>query len=173
MFLRLVKRMDNKPLRFTRRLSLIPGLRVYLNKGGASLSIGHCGAWYTVGPRGRRATMGLPGTGLFWPEKAPPASPPRAGHRVAFIVVVARCRCAARARARVIVSPPASTLPVTRACREGRLPRTGGGVVAGSSFANAERSASRRGARLLWTVSAGERAAPLQRPPPIPVLFCA
>ena len=32
------------PLRFTRRLSLIPGLRVNLSKGGASLSVGHRGA---------------------------------------------------------------------------------------------------------------------------------
>ena len=52
------------PLRFTRRLSLIPGLRVNLSKGGGSLSVGHRGAWYAVGPRRGRATLGLPGTGL-------------------------------------------------------------------------------------------------------------
>jgi hypothetical protein len=63
------------PLRFTRRLSLVPGLRVNLSKRGASLSVGHRGAWYTVGPRGGRATLGLPGTGLFWMEKVPPAAP--------------------------------------------------------------------------------------------------
>jgi hypothetical protein len=77
------------PLRFTRRLSLIPGLRVNLSKRGASLSVGHRGAWYTVGPRCQRATLGLPGTGLFWTEKVPLAAPPQAGHRVAFIVVAA------------------------------------------------------------------------------------
>ena len=32
-------------LRFTLRFSLIPGLRVNLSKRGASLSIGHRGAW--------------------------------------------------------------------------------------------------------------------------------
>ena len=42
--------------RFTRRLSLITGLRVNPSKGGASLSIGHRGAWYTFGPRGHRPT---------------------------------------------------------------------------------------------------------------------
>ncbi len=35
------------------------------SKSGASLSIGHRGAWYTVGPRGRRVSVGLQGTGLF------------------------------------------------------------------------------------------------------------
>jgi hypothetical protein len=76
------------PLHFSRRLSLVPGLRVNLSKSGASLSIGHQGAWWTVGPRGGRATVGLPGTGLFWTERVPPAAAPHAGHRVAFIVVV-------------------------------------------------------------------------------------
>ncbi len=79
-------------LRFTRRVSIIPGLRINLSKSGASLSIGHRGAWYTVSPRGRRATVGLPGTGLFWTERYPPAAPPHAGHRLlalAALVIVA------------------------------------------------------------------------------------
>jgi hypothetical protein len=76
------------PLRFSRRFSLVPGLRVNLSKGGASLSLGHRGFWWTVGPRGRRATVGLPGTGLFWTERIPPAPAPHGGHRAAFVVVV-------------------------------------------------------------------------------------
>jgi hypothetical protein len=76
------------PLRFTRRLSLVPGLRVNLSKSGASLSVGHRGAWWTFGRRGGRATLGLPGTGLFWTERVPPAAPPHGGHRLAFAVVV-------------------------------------------------------------------------------------
>jgi hypothetical protein len=28
------------------------------------------GAWFTAGPRGRRATVGLPGSGLFWTERS-------------------------------------------------------------------------------------------------------
>jgi hypothetical protein len=57
------------PLRFSRRLSIAPGLRVNLSTHGASLSVGHCGAWYTVGPRGQRVTVGAPGTGIFWTER--------------------------------------------------------------------------------------------------------
>jgi Protein of unknown function (DUF4236) len=64
-------------------------LRVNLFKSGASLSIGHRGAWYTIGPRGRRrVTLGLPGCGLWWTETVPPARAPHAGHRLAFVIVV-------------------------------------------------------------------------------------
>jgi hypothetical protein len=62
-------------LRFSRRVSLLPGLRANLSKSGASLSIGGRGAWYTIGSRGRRVTLGLPGTGLYWTERVPPAAP--------------------------------------------------------------------------------------------------
>jgi len=79
---------ENMPLRFSRRLSIVPGLRVNLSKSGASLSVGHRGAWYSVGPRGQRATIGLPGTGLFWTEKVSPAAPLHSGHRWAFILVL-------------------------------------------------------------------------------------
>ncbi len=61
-------------LRFSRRLSLIPGVRLNASKSGLSLSIGHRRAWITVGPRGRRVTLGLPGSGLYWTENMPPAS---------------------------------------------------------------------------------------------------
>jgi hypothetical protein len=43
-----------------------------MSKGGTSLSIGHRGGRYTVGPRGQRATVGLPRTGLFSTERTPP-----------------------------------------------------------------------------------------------------
>ena len=72
-------------LRFTRRVSLIPGLRVNLSKSGASLSIGHRGAWYTVGHHRRRVSVGAPGTGLYWTENYPGGAPaPHGGHRAAF-----------------------------------------------------------------------------------------
>ena len=61
-------------LRFNRRVQIIPGLRVNLSRSGPSLSIGHRGAWYTVGPRGRRVTVGLPAAGLYWTEKVSPAA---------------------------------------------------------------------------------------------------
>lgn len=75
-------------LRFYKRVSLIPGLRLNLSRSGASLSIGHRGFWYTVGPRGRRVTAGLPGSGLFYTEKIGPAAPLHAGHQSAFVLAV-------------------------------------------------------------------------------------
>jgi hypothetical protein len=52
-------------LRFHRRVSLLPGVRLNVGTRGVSASFGHRGAWYTVGPHGRRtATLGWPGTGL-------------------------------------------------------------------------------------------------------------
>jgi hypothetical protein len=75
------------PLRFTRHVSLIPGLRVNFSKSGASLSIGHRGAWWTIGPRGGHVSVGLPGTGLFWTESAPPAPAVHGGHRLAYALL--------------------------------------------------------------------------------------
>ncbi len=42
------------PLRIFKRVPLIPGLRANISKSGISLWVGHRGAWFTVGPRGRR-----------------------------------------------------------------------------------------------------------------------
>jgi tetratricopeptide (TPR) repeat protein len=52
--------------RFWRRVRLAPGVTLNLSKSTASLSFGPRGAKYTVSPRGNRATVGLPGTGLFY-----------------------------------------------------------------------------------------------------------
>ena len=60
--------------------ALFPGLRANLSRSGVSLSVGRRGAWYTAGPRGHRATLGLPGTGLFWTQRLP-ARVQQAGHR--------------------------------------------------------------------------------------------
>ena len=67
-------------LRFTRRVSILPGL-VNLSKSGASVSIGHRSLWWTIGSRGQRVTAGLPGSGLFWSQRIPPAPAPHAGHQ--------------------------------------------------------------------------------------------
>ena len=80
-------------LRFYRRVSIIPGLRVNLSKSGASVSVGHRGVSATFGSKGRRVTLGLPGSGLFWTERIPPAGPVSAAHRlntllVAIVIVV-------------------------------------------------------------------------------------
>ena len=81
-------------LRFQRHFSLLPGLRLNVSKSGASVSIGHRGAWYTIGPKGQRASVGLPGTGLSWTGYRPwhphgHEKPPSAMHRLAFVLVVA------------------------------------------------------------------------------------
>jgi hypothetical protein len=74
-------------LRFSRRLTIVPGLRINLGKRGASVSIGHRGGWVTVGSRGARATLGLPGTGIYWTEHAPVDLGPHDGHRLLFVIV--------------------------------------------------------------------------------------
>ena len=53
--------------RFRRSVKLFPGLRLNASKSGLSMSVGTRGAWYTVGPKGRRrVTVGLPGTGISY-----------------------------------------------------------------------------------------------------------
>lgn len=52
--------------RLRRSKQIIPGLRMNLSKSGISLSAGVRGAHYTVGPRGRRTTIGLPGSGVSY-----------------------------------------------------------------------------------------------------------
>jgi hypothetical protein len=79
-------------LRIWRRQRLFPGARINLSKRGVSLSVGRRGAWFTTGPRGQRATLGAPGTGLFWTEHAQTQNAARADRRDAllgFIVVAA------------------------------------------------------------------------------------
>jgi hypothetical protein len=80
-------------LRFQCHPSLIPGIRVNVSKSRASLGIDHRGAWYTIGPTGQRASVGLPGTGLSWTgyRRWHPHGhdrPPTAMHRVAFALIV-------------------------------------------------------------------------------------
>jgi hypothetical protein len=50
--------------RVRRSFRVLPDLRLNLSKSGVSTSIGRCGAWFTVGPKGTRTTVGLPGTGI-------------------------------------------------------------------------------------------------------------
>jgi len=49
-----------------RILTNASGLTLNLSKSMASVSLGPRGAAYTISPRGNRATVGLPGTGLFY-----------------------------------------------------------------------------------------------------------
>jgi len=75
-------------LRFSRRVSIVPGLRVNFSKSGPSLSIGHRGFWYTIGQNRRRVTIGAPGTGLYWTEQATPSNAPHSGHKILFLLVI-------------------------------------------------------------------------------------
>jgi hypothetical protein len=53
-------------LRFYRRLSLLPGVRLNISGSGPSVSVGTRGEWFTSGPRGTCTTVGLPGSGLSY-----------------------------------------------------------------------------------------------------------
>ena len=52
--------------RFTKRITIAPGIRANLSRSGVSLGLGGRGHWLTIGPRGTRTTVGLPGTGLYY-----------------------------------------------------------------------------------------------------------
>ncbi len=52
--------------RFRRRLTIIPGVRLNLSRSGTSVSIGGHGATVNYSKRGKRATLGLPGSGLSY-----------------------------------------------------------------------------------------------------------
>ena len=54
--------------RFRRSVKLFPGVRWNFGKRSSSLSFGGKGFHYTVGPRGGRTTVGIPGTGLSYTE---------------------------------------------------------------------------------------------------------
>lgn len=56
-------------LRFRRSWGVVPGVRLNLGLKSGSVSFGGRGLHYTVGTRGQRVTVGLPGTGLFWTQK--------------------------------------------------------------------------------------------------------
>lgn len=56
--------------RFFRRIKIAPGLSFNLSKSGASVSLGPRGTKLTLGgSSGKRATVGLPGTGLYYTTK--------------------------------------------------------------------------------------------------------
>jgi predicted Zn-dependent protease len=60
--------------RFSKRLTIFPGVTLNLSKGLPSLSIGPRGAKINLGKRGARYTVGVPGTGLSYTHKIFPAA---------------------------------------------------------------------------------------------------
>ena len=64
-------------LQFSRRVRIIPEVRLNFSKSGVSTSIGGRGAWFTIGSHGTRVTAGLPGTGLYFTQAKSWNSPTR------------------------------------------------------------------------------------------------
>ena len=52
--------------RFQKRLSILPGVRINLSKGGVSTSLGPRGADMNIGRGGITTNAGIPGTGLSY-----------------------------------------------------------------------------------------------------------
>jgi hypothetical protein len=81
---------------YVRRLPLNSRARTneaaQISQAGLSLSVWisfrELVAWFTIGPRVRRITVGGLGTGLYYTEKIPPAVAPHAGHQAAFVLLV-------------------------------------------------------------------------------------
>jgi uncharacterized protein DUF4236 len=68
-------------LRFSRRVTLFPGVRLNFSRSGVSASIGPRGASVTIGPHGSAVNLGIPGTGLsFRQQLGPIPSSPRPEH---------------------------------------------------------------------------------------------
>ncbi|MBW4035274.1 MAG: DUF4236 domain-containing protein [Proteobacteria bacterium] len=55
--------------RFRKRIRIAPGLGINLSKSGASVSVGGRGAMLNFGRRGKRVTIGVPGTGVSYSEQ--------------------------------------------------------------------------------------------------------
>jgi hypothetical protein len=55
--------------RFQKRLSILPGVRINLSKGGVSTSLGPRGADVNIGKDGITTNAGIPGTGLSYRQK--------------------------------------------------------------------------------------------------------
>jgi hypothetical protein len=58
-----------KGLRFQKRVSVLPGVRVNLSKSGVSASLGPRGADVNIGADGVTTNAGIPGTGLSYRQK--------------------------------------------------------------------------------------------------------
>lgn len=56
-------------IRFRRSITIFPGVRLNIGKGGISFSCGSRGATVTVGSQGAHANVGIPGTGLSYRTK--------------------------------------------------------------------------------------------------------
>jgi hypothetical protein len=70
----LAQRGEAMSFRFRRTVRVLPGLRLNVGQRNISASVGTRGFWYTLGSAGRRITVGLPGTGLYWTKSLQPGA---------------------------------------------------------------------------------------------------
>src|SRR5262249_29956731 len=66
--------------RFRRSIKILPGVRWNIGKNSTSVSLGGRGLTYTVGTKGSRTTVVIPGTGISYTQvhtlKPAPTTPP-------------------------------------------------------------------------------------------------
>ncbi|MBN0430602.1 DUF4236 domain-containing protein, partial [Pseudomonas aeruginosa] len=55
--------------RFSKRITIVPGVRLNISGSGISTSVGPRGLSLTMGKRGTYLNAGLPGTGLAYRER--------------------------------------------------------------------------------------------------------
>lgn len=55
--------------RFIKRIKILPGVYINLGKKNMSVSIGPRGAKFTAGTAGKKVTVGIPKTGLYYTNK--------------------------------------------------------------------------------------------------------
>src|ERR1700760_3877579 len=72
------------PWRFQRRISILPGVRINIGKGGVSTSVGPRGADINIGKGGVTTNAGIPGTGISYRQKV---GKPRSWMGVGTLVV--------------------------------------------------------------------------------------
>ena len=77
-------------LRFQRRLTIVPGVRLNFSKSGVSTSLGVRGAHLTLG-KTPRVTVGLPGFGLSWTETLNEDGGNRRAFSIVLWVVIGLC----------------------------------------------------------------------------------
>src|SRR6266480_258554 len=61
--------------RFRRSFKILPGVRWNIGKKGSSVSFGGRGFTHTIGPKGSRTTVGIPGTGISYTQVHPRQQP--------------------------------------------------------------------------------------------------
>lgn len=66
--------------RFSKRIQILPGVRLNLSNSGTSWSLGPHGASVSAGKRGVYGNVGIPGTGLSWRQRLDNPSSSRSGN---------------------------------------------------------------------------------------------